>query len=99
MHVSGRSEERRDHSNRERTPSLVQPVLDSRQLRLELLVLDGKSTIRVLQERLKVLYPLVTSEQLALGDAGLFLQCRVLVHELRDKCNTSKRQLDVIATR
>lgn len=88
----------RDHEKEELTASLIQPVLDSRQLRLELLVLDSKPTIRVLQECLEVLYPLIASEQLALSDAGLFLQCRVLIHELRDNCNTSKRQLNIITT-
>ena len=64
------------------TACLVKSLLDGLQLCLKLLVLDGQPAVCVLQHCLQILYPLVTSEQLAFGDASLLLESRVLVNEL-----------------
>ena len=52
------------------------------QLHLELLVLQRKTAVSVLKQSLKILYPLVPREQLALRDSRLLLERRVLVDEL-----------------
>lgn len=65
------------------TARLVEPFLHRLQLRLELLVLQHQAAVGLLQKRLEVLYPLVAGQELALRDARLLLQGRVLVYELK----------------
>ena len=67
---------------RARTARLVQPILNSLQLRLELLVLQRKTAVSVLKQSLKILYPLVPRQKLALCDTSLLLERGVLVNEL-----------------
>ena len=67
---------------RSRTTRLVKPLLHLLELRLELLVLHGKATVGVLQQRLEVRNTLVTREELALRDARLLLERRVLIDKL-----------------
>lgn len=57
-------------------------VLHGDQLLLELDVLLDQSTVGVLQQLLEVHDPLVSSQELAFGDAGLLLERRVLIDEL-----------------
>ena len=65
------------------TPCLIQTLLDGLQLHLELLVLHRQPAVGILEECLEVLYALVACEQLALRDAGLLLERRILVDELQ----------------
>lgn len=67
----------------ERTASLVEPLPDGLQPRLELGVLLVHLLVRVLQERLEVLDPLVACEQFPLRERDVALQSRVLVDQLR----------------
>ena len=63
---------------------MIQPLLHRCQLRLELLVLNGQTAIRVLEEGFEVLYPFVSGEEFALRDPRLLLESRVLVNKLRE---------------
>ena len=65
-----------------RTARLVEPFLHRLELRLELLVLHRQPTVGILEQSLEVLYPLITSQQLALRDTRFLLESRVLVHKL-----------------
>ena len=51
-------------------------------MRLELLVLNGQTAIRVLEKGFEVLYPLVSGQEFALRDSRLFLESRILVNKL-----------------
>jgi len=64
------------------TTSLIQALLDGLQLCLEFLVLNGKSTICILEESLEILYPLVTRKKFAFCNASFLLQGGVLIDEL-----------------
>ena len=75
---------------------MIQALLDLLQLCLEFLVLYGQSPICVLQEGLEVLDTLVAGKQLALSDAGLFLQGRVLVDKLNGTNQTPSQLSRVI---
>lgn len=67
------------------TSRFLQPVTNGFQLYLEPGVLDFKPSVGILQTDFKVLDPLAAREQLALGDARLFLEDRVLIDELKKR--------------
>ena len=65
-----------------RTARLVEPLLHRLELRLELLVLHCQPAVRILEQGLEVLYPLIPRQQLALCNARFLLEGRVLVDKL-----------------